>query len=120
MFGWFRSKDVKWCCEWLKSRFADRFERGCFVFAEPPAPRLLVERPTFWLGVRTISVSDEVTSGEAGGSVVPVLLATWYRIEYCPNCGHNLLRFHHSNFAQLCDDRLSKEHGIFELTNERN
>lgn len=96
----------KWCCEFIKQLFADRHERGIYVYAEPP--REYVKEVTFWIAMR--SVEQQHLGQNIGSMNVPLTLSTSRRIIYCPGCGKNLAKFYKRNYQQLVDDDIVAEH----------
>ena len=100
----------KWCCKNLKDAFEARDRRGICVLAELSESRIDVGA-TFWIGMRSIDVSDSMPEPADGGDVTPVLIETRHRIFFCPWCGCRLERFYRKIYEQLYDADASERCG---------
>ena len=107
---------MKWCCEGFQLAFEERHERGIFVFCEPETS-LIKRGPTYWLGTRSVRLSDrerfnrQCAAISASEQPLPVTLATWRRIKFCPWCGCTVERYYRKTYQNLADQVLTEEHG---------
>jgi len=97
----------EWCCNGLSHAFAQRADRGIYVFASRLGPSSPV---SFWLAMRSVTQADLRRRENLGpSSTVPVTLATRVPIRFCPWCGKRLDRFYGPNGNQLIDTSLDAE-----------
>lgn len=107
---------MKWCCEAFQFAFDERHERGIFVFCEPIPPNVKGGL-TYWLGMRSVRIADRerlsrhVAVASGWEQPVPITLATWHRIKFCPWCGRGVERFYRNTYQALTDVVLTEEHG---------
>jgi hypothetical protein len=106
---------MKWYCEAFRSAFEERHDRGIFVFCEPTTP-LVGGPPTYWIGMRSVRFADrerfaEQCAQHSDKPPVPITLATWRRIKWCPWCGRGTERFYAKTYGDLADGILTEEHG---------
>lgn len=101
-----------WCCDQLKQHFDQRYDRGLFVFAEPPDPTGLFPA-SFWLGMRAIRMADRTRLSELRGPAdLPFTVQTWFPLWFCPWCGVRLEEYYRQQLSLLLDPIVSEEHSL--------
>ena len=61
--------------------------------------------------MRSVRLADCNRFVQEASQAVPVTLATWRRIKYCPWCGSNIHRYYRKTYQHLVDSALTDEHG---------
>ena len=103
------TRTMKWCCEAFRFAFDERHDRGIFVFCE--LPTAVESGPTYWIAMRSVRLVDRDRFAQQVQQTVPITIATWRRIKYCPWCGRNTHRFYRKTYQHLLDSVLTEEHG---------
>jgi hypothetical protein len=104
-----------WCCGGLKDRFERRYDRGLFVFAEPPTSDGRYPA-SYWLAMRSVRKQDVERLKELKGERdLPITIQTWFPIQFCPWCGTRLKRFYARHYELLVDPQMTTEHGWQDL-----
>jgi hypothetical protein len=98
-----------WCCTHFMGHFERRYDRGLFVFAEPPDPAGRFSA-SFWLAMRCVQMADMSRLPQLHGpSDLPLTIQTWFPMWFCPWCGVQLAEYYGHQLDQLLDPVIAAE-----------